>query len=81
MGRLPYSQSQRLPWGRGGLQLREHLVTASRDSQHTTDLIAGPKPAAPAASAKLGPVERFGTPLWIAVGLLVIGLAIVAAVN
>jgi hypothetical protein len=56
-------------------------VTASRDSQRMPDLIAGPKPAAPAASAKLSAMERFGTPLWIAVGLLVIGLAIVAALN
>jgi hypothetical protein len=71
----------RLPWGRGRLQLRERLVTASRDSQRMPDLIAGPKPVAPAASAKLSAMERFGTPLWIAVGLLVIGLAIVAAVN
>jgi hypothetical protein len=56
-------------------------VTASRDAQRTPDLIAGPKPATHATSAKLSAMERFGTPLWIAVGLLVIGLAVVAAVS
>jgi hypothetical protein len=56
-------------------------VSASLDTQNTPDLVAGPKPAGPAASVKLSAMDRFGTPLWIAVGLLVIGLAIVAALS
>lgn len=47
---------------------------------HTSDLIAGPKPAAPAADTRLSAMDRFGTPVWIAAGILVIGLAVAAAV-
>lgn len=55
-------------------------MDGSRDIQHT-GLVAGPKPAAPAAGAKLSPLDRFGTPLWIAVGLSIVGLAIFAVVS
>jgi len=46
----------------------------------TSDLVAGPKPAAPAAAgSKLSVLDRFGTPLWIAIGISIIALAVLAA--
>ncbi|HEV8389558.1 MAG TPA: hypothetical protein VGQ35_06935 [Dongiaceae bacterium] len=45
----------------------------SRDMQQALDIVAGRKPAGPAA-ARLSPLERFGVLLWIGVGLMVIGL-------
>lgn len=49
-------------------------MAKSRDMQQALDIVAGRKPAAPAAGAKLSMLERFGVVLWIGVGLMVIGL-------
>jgi len=55
-------------------------MTASHDISHTSGLVAGPKPVVSAAGAsKLSVFDRFSTPLWIAVGLSVIALAVLAA--
>jgi hypothetical protein len=57
-------------------------MTASHDISHSTELVAGPKPVVSAArSSKPGLLDRFSTPLWIAVGLSVIALAILAAIS
>jgi hypothetical protein len=56
-------------------------MTASHDIPTSSDLVAGPRPATSAPGAKLGALDRFGTPLWIAVGLLVIALAVIAALG
>jgi hypothetical protein len=57
-------------------------MTTSHDISHTSGLVAGPKPSISGASArKLSVLDRFGTPLWIAVGLSIIGLAILAALG
>ena len=54
-------------------------MTTGSDTPRTSDLTAGPKPVAPAASEQLSAMDRFGTPVWIAAGILVVGLAVVAA--
>jgi hypothetical protein len=55
-------------------------MSTSRDMSQTSDLVAGPKPAAPAAAgSKLSVLDRFGTPLWIAIGISIIALAVLAA--
>ncbi|WP_162917642.1 hypothetical protein [Dongia deserti] len=55
-------------------------MTASHDIPHTSDLVAGPKPAMSAARASKPSVfDRFSTPLWIAIGISVIALAALAA--
>jgi hypothetical protein len=56
-------------------------MTASHDIPTSSDLVAGPRPVASAAGAKVGALDRFGTPLWIAVGLSVIALAVFAAIS
>lgn len=56
-------------------------MDGSRDLQHTPDLVAGPKPSAPAAGAMWSRLERFGTPLWIAIGISVVGLAVLCAMS
>lgn len=57
-------------------------MTASNDIPHSSGLVAGPKPIASGAGAgKLGVLDRFGTPLWIAIGISVIALAVLAAVS
>jgi hypothetical protein len=57
-------------------------MTASNDISHGSDLVAGPKPMASGASAgKVSVLDRFGTPLWIAIGISVIALAGLAAVS
>jgi len=56
-------------------------MSASHDIPSSPDLVAGPRPTAPAAGAKVGTLDRFGTPLWIAVGLSVIALAVFAAIG
>ena len=68
-----------LPWGPGGCASRESSMTASHDLQHTSDLVAGPKPVASAAGAKVSALDRFGTPLWIAIGISIVALAVLAA--
>lgn len=55
-------------------------MTASHDIPHTSDLVAGPKPTMSAArGSKPSVFDRFSTPLWIAVGISVIALAVLAA--
>jgi hypothetical protein len=55
-------------------------MTASHDIPHTSDLVAGPKPAVSAArNSQPGVFDRFSTPLWIAIGISVIALAALAA--
>jgi len=54
-------------------------MDGSHDIQHTSGLVAGPKPVASASGGKLGVLERLGTPLWIAVGIATIALAFLAA--
>lgn len=54
-------------------------MTASHDIPHDSGLVAGPKPVVSAARAsKHGILDRFGTPLWIAIGLSIIALAVLA---
>jgi hypothetical protein len=55
-------------------------MTASHDIPHTSDLVAGPKPVVSAArGSKPGVLDRFSTPLWIAIGISVVALAMLAA--
>jgi hypothetical protein len=57
-------------------------MTTSHDFPHTSGLVAGPKPMVSGASVrKLSVLDRFGTPLWIAVGISIIGLAVLAALG
>jgi hypothetical protein len=56
-------------------------MTASHDIPTTSDLVAGPKPVASANVAKMSALDRFGTPLWIAAGISVIALAVLAALG
>lgn len=53
-------------------------MTAGHDISHTSDLVAGPKPIASGVN-KIGVLDRFGTPLWIAIGISIIALAVLAA--
>lgn len=54
-------------------------MTASHDIPHDSGLVAGPKPVVSAARAsKHSPLERFSTPLWIAIGISIIALAVLA---
>lgn len=54
-------------------------MTASHDISHESGLVAGPKPVASAVTTKVGVLDRFGTPLWIAIGISIIALAALAA--
>jgi len=54
-------------------------MSTSHDISPASDLVAGPKPTVPAAAGKLSVLDRFGTPLWIAVGISIIALAVLAA--
>lgn len=49
-------------------------MARSRDMQQALDIVAGRKPAAPAARAKWSMLERFGALLWVGVGIMVVGL-------
>lgn len=54
-------------------------MTASHDISSSSDLVAGPKPVVSAARAsRPGVLDRFSTPLWIAVGISIITLAVLA---
>jgi hypothetical protein len=53
-------------------------MDGSHDIQHSPGLVAGPKPVA-AAGSKVSALDRFGTPLWIAIGISVVALAVMAA--
>jgi hypothetical protein len=54
-------------------------MTASHDIPHESGLVAGPKPVVSAARAsKHSPFERFSTPLWIAIGISIVALAVLA---
>lgn len=54
-------------------------MDGSHDIQHSPGLVAGPKPVAPGAGSKVSALDRFGTPLWIAVGISIVALAAMAA--
>ena len=55
-------------------------MTAGHDIPHGSDLVAGPKPVLSAVrNSKLSVFDRFSTPLWIAIGISVIALAVLAA--
>jgi hypothetical protein len=57
-------------------------MTAGHDIPHSSELVAGPKPVLSAMrDSKLSVFDRFSTPLWIAVGISVIALAILAALS
>jgi len=56
-------------------------MSESSNIQHTSGLVAGPKPITPAAGTKLNTLDRFGTPLWIAVGISIVGLAVFAVMG
>ncbi|HKP23806.1 MAG TPA: hypothetical protein VJV39_08065 [Dongiaceae bacterium] len=54
-------------------------MTASHDIPHDSGLVAGPKPVVSAArTSKHSVLDRFGTPLWIAIGISIIALAVLA---
>ena len=54
-------------------------MAASHDIPHDSGLVAGPKPVVSAARAsKHSVLERFSTPLWIAIGISIISLAVLA---
>jgi hypothetical protein len=54
-------------------------MTASHDIPHDSGLVAGPKPVVSAARASRHSVlDRFSTPLWIAIGISIIALAVLA---
>jgi len=62
------------------MRQRERSMSTSHDISQASDLVAGPKPAASVATgSKLGVLDRFGTPLWIAIGISIIALAVLAA--
>lgn len=54
-------------------------MSTSHDMSPASGLVAGPKPVASAAGGKVGVLDRFGTPLWIAIGISIIALAVLAA--
>ena len=55
-------------------------MTTSHDIPHDSGLVAGPKPVVSAVRAsRHGVLERFSTPLWIAIGISIIALAVLAA--
>lgn len=54
-------------------------MSASHDISHSSGLVAGPKPVVSAVRvSKHSVLDRFSTPLWIAVGISVIALAALA---
>jgi hypothetical protein len=54
-------------------------MTASHDIPHDSGLVAGPKPVVSAIRAgRHNALERFSTPLWIAIGISIIALAVLA---
>ncbi|MEZ5829603.1 MAG: hypothetical protein R3D05_00305 [Dongiaceae bacterium] len=54
-------------------------MTTSHDIPQNSDLVAGPKPIA-SATGKFGMLDRFGTPLWIFIGISVVALAVFAII-
>ena len=55
-------------------------MTAGHDIPHGSEFVAGPKPVLSAArNSKPSVFDRFSTPLWIAIGISVIALAMLAA--
>jgi hypothetical protein len=54
-------------------------MTTGHDIAHDSGLVAGPKPIVSATRASQHSVlERFSTPLWIAIGISIIALAVLA---
>jgi hypothetical protein len=56
-------------------------MAKSREMQQALDIVAGRKPAAPAARIGWSKLERFGAVLWVGVGIMIIGLAVVFAMG
>jgi hypothetical protein len=56
-------------------------MAKSREMQQALDIVAGRKPAAPAARSKWSKLEQVGALLWVGVGIMVIGLAVVFAMG
>jgi hypothetical protein len=57
-------------------------MSASHDLSQGAGLVAGPRPVVSVArGSKPGMLDRFSTPLWIAAGISVIALAVLAAVS
>ena len=48
-------------------------MARSQDMQQALDIVAGRKPAAPAAPAKWGKLERIGVLLWVGVAIMIAG--------
>ena len=54
-------------------------MTASHDIPHDSGLVAGPKHVVSAVRAsKHSVLDRFSTPLWIAIGISIIALAVLS---
>ncbi len=65
--------------GAVGTRGNERSMSASHDISHSSGLVAGPKPVVSAVRvSKHSVLDRFSTPLWIAVGISVIALAALA---
>jgi len=57
-------------------------MSASHDLSHSASLVAGPRPVVSVVpGSKPGMLDRFSTPLWIAAGISVIALAVLAAIS
>lgn len=57
-------------------------MAKSREMQQALDIVAGRKPAAaPVAQTKWSRLEQFGALLWVGVGIMIIGLAVVFAMG
>jgi hypothetical protein len=57
-------------------------MTASHDIPHSSELVAGPKPVLSAGrNSKPSIFDRFSTPLWIAIGISVVALAVLVALS
>jgi hypothetical protein len=50
-------------------------MARSRNMQEALDIVAGRKPAAPTKS-KWNGLERLGLVLWVGVGIMIVGLAV-----
>ena len=57
-------------------------MAKSREMQQALDIVAGRKPAGPAAvPSKWSKLERVGVLLWSAVGLMIVGFAVFYAMS
>jgi hypothetical protein len=56
-------------------------MAKSHEMQQALDIVAGRKPAATPARSKWSKLERVGALLWVGVGVMIIGLAVVFAMG